>query len=133
MFLGYVICGCQGALKANVEGPKLDDYTINVRSLDNHYYYMAPGNSHLLIIIVHSISLCIGKPRLVDMQATKDRVSDAWLYTHTLQRDFRNAIIEHDGICVVTSETVEDYEASHCLPYAKGEVHSYLDCLTHPF
>ena len=51
MFLGYTIYGRQGTLKADVQGPELDDYTIDVGSLNNHYYYVAQGNSGLLIVI----------------------------------------------------------------------------------
>jgi hypothetical protein len=51
MFLGYTIYGRQGTLKADVEGPEPDDYTINVGTLNNHYYYVAQGNSSLLIVI----------------------------------------------------------------------------------
>jgi hypothetical protein len=51
IFLGYTIYGRQGTLKTDVEGPELDDYTIDVGSLNNHYYYVAQGDSSLLIVI----------------------------------------------------------------------------------
>jgi hypothetical protein len=50
MFLGYTIYGRQGTLQADPEGPELDDYTINVGSLSDHYYYVAQGNSNLLVV-----------------------------------------------------------------------------------
>lgn len=70
----------------------------------------------------------IGEPRLVDVRAINDRISDAWTYTHTSQADFKTALIERDGTCVVTGESPEDCDASHCLPYSKGDkVHSSLN------
>jgi hypothetical protein len=50
-FLGYTIYSRKGTLKADVKGPELDDYTIDVESLNNHYHYVAQGNSSLLIVI----------------------------------------------------------------------------------
>ncbi|KAF8798393.1 hypothetical protein BYT27DRAFT_7018030, partial [Phlegmacium glaucopus] len=107
-FLGYAIYGHQGKLKAKVDGPELDDYTIEAGSLNN--------------------SLWIEEPRLVDVQAVKDRVSDAWSHTHTSQEDFRAALIERDGTCVVTGESAVDCDASHCLPHSKGD--EYIESLT---
>jgi hypothetical protein len=57
MFLGYMIYGRQGTLKTDVEGPELDDYTIDVGSLNNHYYYVAQGDSSLFIVI-YILYLC---------------------------------------------------------------------------
>lgn len=51
MFLGYTIYGRKGKLKVNSEGPELDDYTIDVGSLNNHYFYVAEGNISLLIVL----------------------------------------------------------------------------------
>ena len=60
IFLGYTIYGCQGTLKANPEGPELDNYMVDVGNSNNHYYYIVqvgngmgnPGvlwaNPHLL-------------------------------------------------------------------------------------
>lgn len=71
----------------------------------------------------------IDGPRLVDIRVVNDRILDTW--AHTSQADFRAAIVERDGTCVVTDESAEDCDASHCLPHAKGdEVPSSLDHLT---
>jgi hypothetical protein len=51
MFLGYAIYGRQGILKADVEGPEVHDYSINLESLNGHYYYVAQGKSSLLIVV----------------------------------------------------------------------------------
>jgi hypothetical protein len=53
MFLGCTIYGRQGTLKADLEGPELDNYTIDVGNLNNHYYYVAQGNSTLLVMTRH--------------------------------------------------------------------------------
>ena len=51
MFLGYTIYGRKGKLKVDVEGPELDDYTIDVEILNNHYFYVAEGKLSLLTVL----------------------------------------------------------------------------------
>ena len=53
MFLGYTIYGRQGTLRAEEEGPELDDYTIDV-GLNDRYYYVAQGKSSLFIQVLLS-------------------------------------------------------------------------------
>jgi hypothetical protein len=53
MFLGCTIYGRKGTLKADPEGPELDNYTIDVGNLNDHYYYVAQGNSTLLVMTCH--------------------------------------------------------------------------------
>ena len=63
----------------------------------------------------------IGEPRLVDTRVVDGRTSDAWTHSHTSQAEFRSTIVERDGTCVVTGDLAEDCDASHCLPYTKGD------------
>jgi hypothetical protein len=46
-------------------------------------------------------------------------------------RRLESGIQERDGTCVVTGESAEDCDASHCLPHAKGdELRSYIGVQT---
>ena len=118
MFLGYTIYGRQGTLRIEEEGPELDDYTIDV-GLNDRYYYVAQGKATLLNQVLHW--LWIGEPRLVDVRAVNDRVSDNWTQSHMSQAEFWSTIIERDKTCVETGLSARDCDASHCLPQSKGD------------
>lgn len=53
-FLGYAI---YGILKADMEDPELDNYTISVESLNDHYYYVAQGKSSFSLLNSHRHSM----------------------------------------------------------------------------
>ena len=137
MFLGYTIYGRQGILKAEAEGPELDDYTIDVGSLNDRYFYVAQCKSQAFESLTFYNLGGTGEPRLIDVGVVEESVvteSTTTFSTHSSQAPFKSAVIARDGSCVFSNFCATDCDAARCLPYSKGdEVCSSLSPDLDPF
>jgi len=99
----------------SMNGPELD-YTAQIEA--RSYYFISDGEldsytlRSFLILLTFS-----GDPRFVDVDIMDDRTSSTSAFS-TRRADFREALIERDGTCVLSSHTARACDACHCIPHS---------------
>ena len=127
IFVMFTICGVHGMLTATPGGPAVELDTMFPDLLERYYFVPQCPNSNkrLLFVTLHPSHIFTGTfLAFIDHRALNDSVTSTVKTSRS--RQFRQQVVNRDGVCVVTGNIPQICDAAHIIPRSKGDKVCYL-------
>lgn len=115
-FLGYTIYGREGDISLARNGLPVD-YERGVEG-GARYYFISSGMCSFMSWSIYVQLHFEESPQIVDVDFIDDRTTSSQVTES--RADFRDAVFQRDGTCILTNSEASFCQACHYCPHSKG-------------